>query len=139
MKYSDFIKSGNTVSFRGTPVTIDEILDISNSYYPGKREIDNYPSLCNVSIFFKSTEMIVVPATALRPLRKMTELSWDEHEELWRVITYTDDFQNDLGVHFNEVAYYYDGYLSALHDDGEFADFEEDSAENFATYCSWFK
>lgn len=69
MKYSDYIKQGNKVSYHGMPVMIDEILDVSHDNYPSKEEIDRYPSLCHVGIVFDNLDTRIVLATELKPMR----------------------------------------------------------------------
>lgn len=141
MKYSDYIKQGNKVSYHGIPVMIDEILDVSHEYYFEEEEIDKYPSLCHVGIIYEDNKVDTVTITELSPLRHMEELSFNEYKTLWRQIEIGamnySSYRNSLGVDRKEVAYYSDGFSEALNNESEYPNFTENNAENFALYCSW--
>ena len=137
MKYSKFVKSGNKVfctRFK-EPVTVDEILDISNEETPTKKEIDDYPQLINVHVIDEDGGTYCVDATDLQPLRHVEDLSFDELKELRKQITLGSMFYhhycNTLGVDCHEACFYADGF-------GQASGWREelDTPENFALYCT---
>ena len=52
IKYSDFIKPGSQVCYKGRKVTIDEILDYTFEEIPTDEELDDAPNLYYASIIF---------------------------------------------------------------------------------------
>ena len=51
MNYKDYIKTGNTVFYKGEPVVLDGIYDIEFNNFASEEDMDQNPQLCIAHIY----------------------------------------------------------------------------------------
>lgn len=140
MIYSEYIKDGSNVIYRGKSVVIDGIYDPELNDYASKEMIDDIPSLCFASIVYKDLKTEFVPVAQLQPLRHLYELSEEELIQLRRKMRfgslYYSSYDNNYGIDRYELADVADSYLYAIENGMKFPE-EGDTPENFAYYCQY--
>lgn len=139
-KYSDYIKFGDKVCYKGYKVMIDEIIDIFFADYPTAEELDRNPDLYLAHIIYENGKAELLPITKLLPIRHVTDLSESELIKLRKQIyvgsCFYGDYENSLGVEKKELSDVCDSYLEALESECQYEWLTTDTPSNFAEYCA---
>ena len=140
MNYKDYIRTGNTVFYKGEPVVLDGVYDIEFNNLATEEEMDQHPQLCIAHIYYDGKGEGHVPITELQPHRHVYELSDKELKQLRQETRFGGFFYraytNSLGVDKHELADVADSYLYAIENGMEFPE-ERDTPDNFAYYCMY--
>ena len=135
MNYKDYIRTGNSVFYKGELVVVDGIYDIEFNNMATEDEMDQYPQLCIAHIYYEGKGEDRVPITEPQPLRHVYELSDKELKQLRRETRFGGFFYsayaNSLGVNKHELADVADSYLYAIENGMEFPE-EGDTPDYFA-------
>ena len=138
-KYSEYIKHGNIVCYKGREVVVDEILDYTFEEIPTADELDMTPNLYFAGIIYNDMKTETVPVCKLKPLRQVSDLSEDELISLWRQIRvgrfFYNDYTNTLGIERKYLSDVCDAYLDAIDSNDSYEWLTKDSPRNFAEYC----
>lgn len=139
IKYSEFIKSGNTVCYKGEKVVIDEILDYTFEEIPTADELDQTPHLYYAGIIHEDMYTETVSVFWLKPLRHVSDLSENELIHLWRQIRVGgllySNYSNSLGIERKYLSNVCDAYLDAIDCNDSYEWLTKDSPMGFAEYC----
>ena len=137
MNYEDYIKTGNTVFYKGEPVVLDGIYDIEFDNFATEEDMNQCPQLCIAHIYFEGKGEDRVPITELQPLRHVDELSEKELQQLRREMRFGGFFysayKNSHGIDKHELADVADSYLDALENGVEFPE----NGDTPVKICGW--